>query len=200
MLTLLIIGINVLVSLIGFSRMNSMAGARMFFFSPNEVSQGRNYEGMFLSHFAHGDGGHLLFNMLTLYSFGPIVEEGLGPLNMLLIYVGAGIFSTVIVYYMHRGDPGYRALGASDSVTGIIFAAIVLLPGMRVFFFFVPVPLPAPLFAVGYILVSTYLMRRGGGHISHEAHLAGAVSGLILAGLLSPDGFRPLLDRIQNLV
>jgi membrane associated rhomboid family serine protease len=180
--------------------MNSMAGARMFFFSPNEVSQGRNYAGMILSHFAHGDGGHLLFNMLTLYSFGPVVEEGLGPLNMLLVYVGAGIFSTVIVYYMHRADPGYRALGASDSVTGIIFAAIVLLPGMHVFFFFVPVPVPAPVFGIGYILISTYLMRRGGGHISHEAHLAGAVAGLLLAGLLSPDGFRPLLDGIQNLV
>jgi membrane associated rhomboid family serine protease len=200
MLTFLLIGINVLVSLIGFSRMNSVAGGGMFMFSPSEVSAGRNYEGMLLSHFAHADSGHLLFNMVTLYSFGPVVEQGLGALNMLLIYVGAGVFSTVIVYYLHRADPGYRALGASDSVTGIIFAAIVLQPEMRVYFFFVPFPLPAPLFAVGYILLSTYLMRRGGGHISHEAHIAGAISGLLLAGLLSPEGFGPLLHRIHYLV
>jgi membrane associated rhomboid family serine protease len=85
-------------------------------------------------------------------------------------------------------------------VTGIIFAAIVLVPGMSVYFFFVPFPLPAPLFAIGYILLSTYFMRRGGGHISHEAHIAGAISGLLLAGLLAPDGFAPLLHRIQSLV
>jgi membrane associated rhomboid family serine protease len=200
MLTYLLIGINVIVSLIGFSRMNSAAGGSMFFFSPSEVSAGRNYEGMLLSHFAHADGAHLLFNMLTLYSFGPVVELGLGSLNMLLIYVSAVIFSTLFVYYLHRADPRYRALGASDSVTGIIFAAIVLLPGMSIYFFFVPVPIPAPLFAVGYIILSTYLMRRGGGHISHEAHVAGAISGFLLAGLMAPAGFGPLLERIQNLL
>src|ERR1051326_1600748 len=162
MLTDLLIGINVLISLIGFSRMNSVAGKSMFFFSPSEISAGRNYKGMLLSHFAHADGAHLLFNMLTLYSFGPVVEMGLGSVSMLLIYVSAGIISTLFVYYRHRADRRYRALGASDSVTGIIFAAIVLLPGMSLYFFFVPVPIPAPLFAVGYIVLSTYLMRRGG--------------------------------------
>jgi membrane associated rhomboid family serine protease len=199
MLTLLLIGINVLVSIIGFSRMKRME-ANMFFFSPSEVAEGRNYQGMLLSHFAHADGSHLLFNMLTLFSFGPVVELRLGALNMLLIYAAAGIVSTLIVYYLHRADPGYRALGASDSVTGIIFAAIVLLPGMNVYFFFVPVPIPAPLFAVGYIVLSTYFMRRGGGHISHEAHISGAISGLLLAGLLAPRGFGPLLRRIQSLL
>ena len=199
MLTYLLIGISVLVSLIGFSRMNSEAG-NIFFFSPSEVSAGRNYQGMLLSHFAHADGSHLFFNMLTLYFFGPVVEVGLGALSMLLIYASAGVFSTLFVYYLHRRDPRYRALGASDSVTGIIFAAIVLLPGMSVYFFFVPVPIPAPVFAVGYIVLSTYFMRRGGGHISHEAHLAGAISGLLVAGLLAPEGFGPLLHRIQSLL
>jgi membrane associated rhomboid family serine protease len=137
---------------------------------------------------------------MTLYSFGPVVELGLGSLSMLLIYVIAGIVSTLFVYYRHRADPRYRALGASDSVTGIIFAAIVLLPEMSVSFFFVPIPIPAPLFAVGFIVISTFLMRRGGGYISHEAHIAGAISGLLLAGLLAPGGFGPLLDRIQNLL
>jgi membrane associated rhomboid family serine protease len=131
-----------------------VTGGSSFFFSPSEVSAGRNYQGMLLSHFAHADGTHLLFNMMTLY-----------------------FFCIVLI-------PDIRALGASDSVTGIIFAAIVLLPGMSVYFFVVPVPIPAPLFAVG----------------SHEAHLAGAVSGLLLAGLLAPGGFGPLLHRIQNLL
>ena len=199
MLTYLLIAINVVVSLIGFSRMKAGAGDSAFLFSPSEVSQGRSYQGMLLSHFSHADSSHLLFNMMTLYFFGPVVELSLGSLGMLMIYTLAGVFSTLFVYYLHRADPGYRALGASDSVTGIIFAAIVVYPVMSVYFFFIPFPIPAPVFAIAYILLSTYFMQREGGRISHEAHLAGAVSGLVLAGLLSPDGFGPLLRRIQYL-
>jgi len=200
MLTLLLIAISVVVSLIAFARMNSAEGSRMFLFSPYEVSSGRGYAGMLLSHFSHADGAHLLFNMITLYSFGPVVEGELGSAMMLLIYVVAGVASTVFVYYRHRSDPGYRALGASDSVTGVIFAAIVLAPEISLQFFFIPIDIPAPIFAVLYIVISTYLMRRGEGHISHEAHLAGAFAGLLLAGFLSPRGFGPLLGRIRDLV
>ena len=203
MLTFLLIAINVTVSLIGFTRMNRPAGARKsfsFLFTPSEVAAGKNYTGMVLSHFSHADGTHLLFNMITLYFFGPEVEIFLGTGSMLLIYVAAGVVSTLFVYYRHRDDPGYRALGASDSVSGIIFAAIVLRPGMSVFLFLIPVPIPAPLFAVAYLVISTYLMRRGEGHVSHEAHLAGALTGLLLAGFLSPDGFGPLIRQIQFLL
>jgi membrane associated rhomboid family serine protease len=198
MLVHLLIALNVIVSLIGFSKMNSPAGSHMFFFSPSEVSAGRNYAGMFLSHFSHADGAHLLFNMMTLYIFGPRVEEGMGAMGMLLVYVIAGILATVVVYFRHRADPGYRALGASDSVSGILFAAIVLDPSMKIGFLFIPVPIPAPLFAVGYIVISTYFMRRGKGRLSHEAHLAGAFAGLVLAGLLAPEGFGPLLLSLRS--
>jgi len=198
MLTYLLIAINVIVSLIGFSMMNNSTRGRMFFFSPSEVSAGRNYAGMLLSHFSHADPGHLLFNMLTLYYFGPVVEDGLGVVGMLVVYVIAGILSTVVLYYRHRGQPEYRALGASDSISAILFAAIVLQPGISIYFYFVPFPIPAPLFAIGYILLSTYFMHRGRGNVGHEAHLAGAFSGLVLAGLLSPAGFTPLLRQIQS--
>jgi membrane associated rhomboid family serine protease len=197
MLTFLIIGINLLVTFIAFGMMNKGAG-KQFFFSPSEVSNGRNYAGMVLSHFSHADGMHLLFNMVTLYSFGPVVEEGLGVLGMLLVYVSAGILATVVVYYRHRSDSGYRCLGASDSVSGIVFAAIVLWPQMRLQLFIIPVPIPAPLFAVGYILVSTYLMKRGRGNISHEAHLAGGFCGLVIGGLMWREGFGPLLYELKS--
>src|SRR5688572_11356225 len=154
MMTYVLIAINVVVSLIGFSRMNSVGGSSRFLFSPREVAAGKNYTGMLLSHFSHAHGAHLLFNMMTLYFFGPVVEYYLGVSSMLLIYIVAGIASTVLVYYRHRSDPGYRALGASDSVSGIIFAAIVLQPEGTVYFVFLPIPIPAPLFAVGYLAIS----------------------------------------------
>ena len=197
--TYVLIGLNVLVSLIAFTRMNSPAGGDMFVFAPHDVSKGRNYAGMILSHFSHADGSHLLFNMVTLYFFGPEVELRMGIPKMLLIYVASGILSTVVVYQRHREDPNYRALGASDSITGILFAAIVVEPRMSVSFMLLPVPIPAPVFAIAYIVLSTLFMQHGRGRISHEAHLAGAFTGLLLGGLLSRDGFGPLLDQIRYL-
>ena len=90
-LTYFLIAINVVVSLIGFTRMNSMTGGRMFMFSPSEVAAGKNYQGMFLSHFSHGDGAHLFFNMMTFYFFGPEVEGGLGAPVMLDLEFGAAL-------------------------------------------------------------------------------------------------------------
>jgi membrane associated rhomboid family serine protease len=200
MVTYLLIALNVLVSLIAFAMMNRASSGRNFFFSPHEVSTGKNYAGMVLSHFSHADGGHLLFNMMTLYFFGPTVEFGLGVPYMLLIYGIAAVVSTIVVYFRHRDEPEYRALGASDSVTAIIFAAIILEPGSSILFFFIPVPIPAPIFAVAYIVISMFLMGREGGRTSHEAHLAGAFTGLILAGFLAVEGFRPLLRTIQFLL
>lgn len=198
--TFVLIGINVLVSLAGFAAMRKGIEGEKFLFIPFQVSSGRNLLGMLLSHFSHADGAHLLFNMMSLYFFAPVVEAGLGAVSLLAIYVTAGVFSSAFVYYFHRKNPEYRSLGASGSVSGVIFASIVLVPGMSIYFFIVPIPIPGPVFAILYIAISTFFMRRGMGNISHEAHIGGAVSGFLLAGLLSPLGFQPLLARIKELL
>jgi membrane associated rhomboid family serine protease len=199
-LTYILIGINILVSLAGFSAMRKGVEGEKFLFIPFQVAAGRNLLGMLLSHFSHADGAHLLFNMMSLYFFAPVVEDGLGALSLLAIYVTSGIFSSAFVYYFHRKNPEYRSLGASGSVSGVIFASIVLQPGMSIYFLLIPIPIPGPLFAILYIAISTYFMRRGMGNISHEAHIGGAVAGFLLAGLLSSEGFRPLLNRISELL
>jgi membrane associated rhomboid family serine protease len=153
---------------------------------------------MLLSHFSHGDGWHLFFNMLTLYVFGRVTEAGLGP-RMLIVYAAAGAAATLLIFLLRRNDAGYRVLGASDSVTAILFAAIVLRPEMSIQFLFIPVPIPAPIFAVIYVAYTSFLLDRGIGNVSHEGHLAGALTGLLLGGWLAPDHFGPLLERAQRL-
>lgn len=196
-LTYALIAVNVAVSLWGFSSLKA-GSFRRFVFAPHEVARGNNFPGMLLSHFSHGDAWHLFFNMLTLYVFGRVVEAGLGP-RMLIVYVAAGLAGNLLIFLMRRNDPGYRVLGASDSVTAILFAAIVLRPEMSIQFLLIPIPIPAPVFAILYIAYTSFLLDRGIGNVSHEGHLAGALTGLLLGGWLAPDHFAPLLDRAQRL-
>jgi membrane associated rhomboid family serine protease len=200
MLIYALIALNVVISLLGFAALKKGGGGfRRFVFAPFEAAHGRNLTGIYLSHFAHADLWHLFFNMLTLYIFGAVVEGALGP-NMLLIYAASGLAATALIFLLRRNNPDYRVLGASGCVTGILFAAIVINPSMSVYFMVVPVPIPAPIFAVIYIAYSTFLLRGEIGNVSHEAHIGGAAAGFILAGWLSPWHFGPLIARIHGLL
>lgn len=199
MLTYILIGLNVAVSLWGFSEMRKGLAFRKFLFMPFEVSKGRNLIGAVLSNFSHADPWHLIFNMLSLFFFGPVVERYLG-IHFLTVYFGAGLAALTLIFILRRGNPQYRVLGASGSITGILFAAIVLKPDMSIYFMILPIPIPAPLFALIYILYSTFLLDRDVGNVSHEAHIGGAVTGFLLAGFLSPFGFSQVADRIHHLL
>ena len=191
-----IIAVNVIVSLFGFRaiRAEGGRGSETFLFVPAQVARGENGLGMLLAHFSHGGLLHLGFNMFALWSFAGTVLNGVGAARFLLIYAIAGFGSDLVVFALHKDDPSYRCLGASGSVFGIVMAAVVLDPRTSVAFLFVPIPIPGPVFMIGYALVSIFLItrqRRGG--ISHEGHLGGAVLALAVTGLLAPRGLTPLL-------
>lgn len=194
---LAIIAVNVIVSLFGFRAMRPESGrkADAFLFVPNEVARGENGIGTLLAHFSHGSILHLAFNMIALYSFAGTVLDSVGPAKFLLIYAVAGLGSDLVVFAMHKDDPTYRCLGASGSVFGIMMAAVVLEPTISIGFFFVPIPIPGPVFMLGYAIISIFLIRRSHrGGVSHEGHLGGAIVALALTGLLAPRGLKPLLS------
>jgi len=114
------------------------------------------------------------------------------------VYVFSTIGSCTLIFFMRKDNPQYRCLGASGSVTGVIFAAIVFNPAMTVFFY--AIPIPGPVFAVVYILLSIYMMKASGDGISHEAHIGGAIAGFAAAALLAPSGLVPLADRVKGLI
>jgi len=191
-----IILLNVGVSLVGFRAFGrrGIEGAEAFLFIPHQVARGQNGIGMLLAHFSHSGVVHLAFNMIGLYSFGDNVLDALGAGRFVLIYVAAGLGSDLVVFALRKDDPTYRCLGASGSVFGIVMAAVVLDPATSIALFFVPVPIPGPLFMLGYGIVSIILIvgnRRDG--ISHEGHLGGALIGLAATVLLAPRGLEPLL-------
>ncbi len=153
---------------------------------PARVVEKKEYYRLLTAGWVHGDVAHLLFNMLSLYFFAGIVEQALGTLGFLLLYVSAIVVGFVPTVVRHRGDRHYRSLGASGAVSAVIFSAIVVNPGLSMFLLFVPIPIPGWLFALAYLAYSAYSAHRGAGNINHDAHFTGAVYGVALTLVLEP--------------
>lgn len=195
-----LLALNVIVSLFGFRALAERGRkAEAFMFVPNQVARSENGLGMLLSHFAHGSVGHLLFNMLALWSFAGPVLAVVGQARFLLIYVVAGLGCDLVVFALHQDDPEYRCLGASGSVFGIMMAAVVIDPTTSVAFIFVPIPIPGPVFMLAYAAITIVLiLRKHRGGISHEGHLGGAILGLAVTALLAPNGLKPLMQWFEQ--
>ncbi len=141
---------------------------------------------MLSSGFLHADIAHLAFNMLSLYFFAPVVYSDLGNYAFLLIYFASLLFGNMLTLYIHNNDTNYRAIGASGAVTGIIYSAILLDPTLQIFLFFIPIPIPAYLFGIGYLLYSIYGMKAKSDNIGHTAHFGGAIGGYLFSILIQP--------------
>ncbi len=127
----------------------------------------------------HGDASHLLFNMLSLYFFAEPVFRVLGATRFLALYISAVILAFVPTTLRHMGNPGYNSLGASGAVTAVLFSAVMLDPTLKLHVMFVPIPVPAALYAVVYLAYSAWQSRRSGQEVNHDAHFAGAVYGAL---------------------
>lgn len=146
----------------------------------------RQYIRMLSSGFLHVSWTHLFFNMLTLYFFGPAVEYMLGIAGFLVLYSVSLVGGNLFALFVRRHDQDYRAIGASGAVSGVVFAAIALFPGMKLGLLFIPIPMPGWFFGLAYVLYSIYGIRSRKDNIGHEAHLGGGVAGLLAALAMRP--------------
>lgn len=183
LVTLIIIGLNCLVSFKGFSDRNFF---ERFKFGVGPIHSGQK-ERMFTSGFLHVDISHLLFNMLTLFYFANVVVAGFGQPKFFIIYCVSLIGGSLLALFVHKNEPYYSAVGASGAVTGILYSAILLQPGMDLFIYFIPIPIPAYVIGIGYLLYSIYGMKKRVGNIGHTAHFGGAIGGYVVTLLFNPD-------------
>ena len=146
----------------------------------------KDYKRMVTSGFLHVNWMHLIFNMMALYFFSGSLELYLGPVKFLIIYFLSLIGGDLLSLFIHRNDGDYDSVGASAGVTGVIFAAIALFPDMHISLLFIPVFIPGWLFGLVYVLYSIYGIRSRKNNIGHDAHLGGALIGLIVAILMQP--------------
>ena len=180
---LLVIGATCLVSWLGF---RNPAFEEKYIFEPEAILAGKQYYRLVSGSFLHAGWYHLILNMVSLYLFGRWVELRYGPANFLVIYFGAIVGGDLLSLYVHRHHE-YRAYGASGGACGMIFAYLLLFPGAGIYQFPVPFAIPGWLYVIGFIALSFFGMKgHNKGDVGHDAHLGGAIIGLLLAAALHP--------------
>lgn len=186
LVTIVVIVANVILSFKGFSD-------RGFFerykFNVGGIRRGEKIR-VFSSGFLHVDTMHLFFNMFTLYFFAPVVIAYLGTVHFLIIYIASLILGNLLSLYFHKDEYHYSAVGASGAVTGILYSAILLEPSMQLGIMFIPLPIPAYVFGILYLLYSIYGMKNQLGNIGHDAHFGGAIGGFVVTLILMPSLFQ----------
>jgi membrane associated rhomboid family serine protease len=153
--------------------------------------------------FIHGSYPHLIINMIVLYSFGKAIEYYFGLVtekvipHYFVLYFGGMIVSTITTTIKRRNNPGYMAVGASGAVSAVLFACIFFAPWHKLLLMGV-IPIPGIVFAVLYVLYSSYMSKKGNDNIGHDAHLWGALFGLIYPIVIHPDLFESFIYQLTH--
>jgi len=198
--TLILLVLNVFVS--GYAFFVDPDLVSRFSFRPRPIIEDKQYYRFITAGFLHGGLGHLAFNMLTLYFFGPLLEARLGAMMFLVLYFGSELAAHALTLYYHKDDYNYSAIGASGAISGVVFAFCLYRPFAMLYIFFA-IPMPAIVFAVLYVVISIYAMKRSQsgaqmGRIAHEAHLGGAIGGVLLTVLLDPESVQIFIGQVQS--
>jgi membrane associated rhomboid family serine protease len=156
----------------------------------------RQYLTVITSGFLHADLPHLLFNAFTFWAFGFSLERAIGSGNFVALYAFGLLVSAAGTWLAHRRQPDYASLGASGAILAVLFASIVYTPTQSIIIFPIPLPIPAPLFAVLYLAYSIYASKQARGRVNHDAHLSGALAGVLFVLLTDAPAFGRALRQV----
>jgi membrane associated rhomboid family serine protease len=192
-LTLILI---IMTALISYQAFNNVGMKFKLAFHPASVQEFGQYYRFLTSGFVHADWQHLILNMYVFYLFGEQLEiffsnslfpEMTGRLVFLFFYISAIVVADIPTYFKYKNNTAYSSLGASGATSALLTAYILFDP----WGWFIFPPLPGIVFMIAYLWYSSYMAKHGTDLIAHDAHLWGAVYGLVfmigLAALVSPD-------------
>jgi membrane associated rhomboid family serine protease len=193
--------IIIFTSLISYQAFNDYSLFSKLKHFPYEEKREKSFYRLVTSGFIHGNFTHLLVNMLVLYFFGDFVEYtftakfGLvfGKVAFLIFYILIIVLADLPTYYKHKDNPRFSSVGASGAISGLVFTYILYNPLSSLYLYFI-IPINAVVFGIGYLWYSSYMSKKSGDHIDHDAHFAGAISGIFISLLIQPQ----LLSRFFN--
>src|SRR6185437_7798469 len=168
---------------------------------PYAIARGSGYFTLLTSGFVHADIGHLIFNLITFYSFAFSLERAIGTGAFVVLYFAGLLISGIGTCVKHRNEPNYASLGAAGAILAVLIASIVYFPHQKLLILPIPLPIPAPLFAVAYLAFSYYSSGRSAAgqsqdRINHDAHIFGALTGLAFVLLTHPGQSRGVIHSV----
>lgn len=182
-IALLIIIITTIISYHGFK---NPAFFDKHAFEVDPILINKEYIRLLSAGFLHANWLHLLFNMAALYSFSYGVGFVLGMNYFLLLYFISMVAGNLLALFIHRNHGDYSAIGASGAVSGVIFSSIIMFPESTISFPLIPYSIQSWLFGIAYLLFSIYGVKAQVGNIGHEAHLGGAIAGIVTSLCIEP--------------
>jgi membrane associated rhomboid family serine protease len=183
--TLLIIAITSILSYKGLKDQSMISDWAL---SPYDIKHHGAYRRIFSHMFVHADMPHLFFNMFSFYMFGNMLESQFiemwggvaGELKFLILYFAGGVCATIWPYLRNQNNSNYISVGASGAVSAIIFASILWNPTMEMGMIFLPILIPAYIFGPLYLAFEYWAFKKNKTNIAHDAHLGGALFGILL--------------------
>ena len=186
--------ITILTSLLAFYN-EDLYGKMML--HPYSVSKGKYLYTLITSGLIHKDYMHLIFNMLSFYFFAFQLEGIIGHWQFAVLYVLSLMLSDLPSVIKHKNDFWYHSLGASGAISAVIFSYILFSPMSKMMIIPIPIPIPAIIFGVLYLVYCTYASKHSQDAINHDAHLFGALSGLAITIILFPGVVPYFFDQIS---
>ncbi|HLI92552.1 MAG TPA: rhomboid family intramembrane serine protease [Puia sp.] len=198
-ITMIIIILTTIISILSFNNSRLMDA---LIFWPPAVHLRHQYYRFVTCGFIHADLMHLAFNMFTLYFFGRALENyymgilGLQHYYFTILYITALIVANIPSYFKQRDNYNYRSLGASGAVCAVLFAFIMISPWDKIVVFVIP--MPAILYALLFLGYTIYMGRRGGDNVNHDAHLWGAIYGVLFTIAVRPGIVGNFLNELSQ--
>jgi len=201
-LSIILIAISVIITIYAWNHQDKY---QKWMLNPYAVVHRQQYYRLITSGFIHNGWIHLLFNMITLYFFGDVIEQifrnyygGSGIFYFLLLYFLGMIIADIPSLIKYRNNPNYNSLGASGAVSAVVFASILFNPTAKICVFLPIFCLPGFIFGILFLIYSYYQGKRMADNINHDAHLYGAVFGIIFSVIIEPRVIVSFFDQILN--
>jgi len=166
--------------------------------NPYRVEKHKEYYRFVTSGFVHGSYMHLGFNMFTFYFFGEAIEGLLGPTLFIILFISGIIISDIPSFLKYKNAPHYNSLGASGGVSSILFASILYQPMTELMIFPIPIPIKGFILGILYLIYFYYSGKQSKDNINHDAHLFGALYGLLFAFIANPDLAQQGIQAVLN--
>lgn len=174
---------------------------------PYSVKHNKEYYRLFSHMLVHSGVPHLLLNMFVFYSFGRVVESVLrmqygvatGSLYFILLYVLGGLAASLPSMRKHSDDYSYSAVGASGAVSSVMMAFMIMYPTQEIAFFFI-ISMPAFIGVFVFFLLEHLMAKNMKTNIAHDAHIWGALFGILFVAILDIDFLVRFVQQVQAYV